>query len=77
MNIIHQGSHTTVTRWEIREGDRIAWVDTESTALNVTFKISTMAPYFMGDTVAGDLALAIAALPEIWAKMQEMEGGDE
>ena len=73
MNIIHQGSHTTVTRWEIQEGDRLVWLDTESRPLGITFKIDVMPPTAFVDTVVEDLALAAKALPEIWAKMQEMK----
>ena len=77
MNIIHKGSHVTVMSWEVHDGEQVVWVDTRVTPLSLLFKIDVAPPNAFVDTVVEDLALAAKALPKIWKKMQEMEGGDE
>jgi len=77
MNITHKGSYATVTRWEVEEGDHIAWIDSKSGPVGLQFTIDVMPPHWTGKTVEADLALVAKALPEIWKKIQEMDGGDD
>ena len=75
MNIIHKGSYNRVTRWEVQDGDRITWIDSDygPVGLRITIDIMPRTPFV--DTVVEDLALVAKALPEIWKKIQE-GGGD-
>ena len=77
LNIIHKGSYNRVTRWEVQDGDHIAWIETDSGPIGIRFTIDVMPPHWTGKTVEADLALVAEALPEIWEKMKEMEGGDD
>ena len=76
MNIIHKGSCNRVTRWEVQDGDHIAWIDSENGPIGLRFTIDVVPPHWTGKTVEADLALVAKALPEIWKKIQELEGGD-
>ena len=74
MNIIHKGSYNRVTRWEVQDGESIAWIDSENGPIGLRFTIDVVPPHWTGKTVEADLALVAKALPEIWKKLQE--GGD-
>ena len=79
MNIKNTGNYMAVTRWEVKDGDRITWIDSDYGPVGLRLTIDVMPKMVLGhaDTVLEDLALAAKALPVIWKKVQEMEGGDE